>query len=83
MCACGCVNQVAADADLKDLATKAFTSYVKSYSMQPNKAVFDLTSIPLDEFAEVCTRTHAHTHSHTVTHTYTHINTFMHTHVLT
>jgi len=38
--------EVAADADLKYLAQRAFSSYVRSVYLQPNKAVFDVTALP-------------------------------------
>ena len=46
--------EIAADVELKALAQKAFKSYVKSVSLQPNKTVFDASALPLDAYAEVC-----------------------------
>ena len=42
---------VAEDKDLKILAQKAFTSYVRSVHLQPNKNVFDVNSLELDDLA--------------------------------
>ena len=50
---CGVVCQVAADPELKYVAQRAFTSYVRSVSLQPNKDVFDASALPLDAFSEV------------------------------
>lgn len=44
-------SQVAADPDLKYLAQRAFASYVRSVYLQPNKEVFDVSKLPLDDFA--------------------------------
>lgn len=43
--------EVAADKDLKYLAQRAFVSYVRSVHLQPNKDVFDVDSLPLEELA--------------------------------
>ena len=42
---------VAEDKDLKTLAQKAFTSYVRSVHLQPNKNVFDVQRLNLDDLA--------------------------------
>ena len=42
---------VAEDKDLKTLAQKAFTSYVRSVHLQPNKSVFDVNNLNLDDLA--------------------------------
>jgi len=42
---------VASRAYLKDLAQKAFKSYVRSMYLMPNKDVFDVSNLPLDEYA--------------------------------
>lgn len=42
---------VAADKEVKALGQKAFMSYVRSVYLQPNRAVFDASALPLDEFA--------------------------------
>lgn len=47
--------EVAADAELKELAQKSFKSYIKSVSLQPNKDVFTAEGLPLDAYAEVTT----------------------------
>jgi hypothetical protein len=52
-CYRGAMGQVAADPELKYVAQKAFTSYIRSVSLQPNKDVFDASQLPLDAFAEV------------------------------
>ena len=44
---------MAADPELKYVAQRAFTSYIRSISLQPNKDVFDVTQLPLDAYAEV------------------------------
>jgi ATP-dependent RNA helicase DDX10/DBP4 len=44
--------EVAADADLKSLAQKAFSSYVRSVYLQTDKAVFNVATLPLQEYAE-------------------------------
>ena len=46
-------SEVAADAELKELAQKSFKSYIKSVSLQPNKDVFTAEGLPLDAYAEV------------------------------
>lgn len=38
--------------DLKTTAQKAFTSYIRSIILQPNKDVFDAVSINVDDFAQ-------------------------------
>ncbi|KAI9216587.1 P-loop containing nucleoside triphosphate hydrolase protein [Blastocladiella britannica] len=38
--------------DLKYLAQRSFVTYIKSMWMQPNKAVFDVQGLPLDDYAE-------------------------------
>ena len=43
--------EVASDKDLKYLAQRAFVSYVRSVYLQPNKDVFDVDSLPLEELA--------------------------------
>ncbi|KAN0062521.1 ATP-dependent RNA helicase dbp4 [Thecaphora frezii] len=40
------------DPQIKHLAQKAFVSYVRSVYLQKNKAVFDVTALPLEKFAE-------------------------------
>lgn len=37
--------------DIKHLAEKYFSNYLKSVHLNPNKEVFDVTKIPLDELA--------------------------------
>lgn len=44
--------EVAADPDLKSAAQKCFSSYVRSVYLQTNKQVFDVTALPLQEYAE-------------------------------
>jgi ATP-dependent RNA helicase DDX10/DBP4 len=45
--------EVAADAELKAMAQKAFSSYARSIHLQPNRAVFrPVTELPLKEFGE-------------------------------
>jgi ATP-dependent RNA helicase DDX10/DBP4 len=44
--------EVAADSELKYLAQKAFTSYVRSVYLQTNKAVFNVSTLSMQEFAE-------------------------------
>lgn len=39
--------------ELKTTGQKAFTSYIRSIVLQPNKAVFDATTIDADAFAQV------------------------------
>jgi hypothetical protein len=46
-------RQVAADPELKTLAQRAFVSYVRSVSIQPNKDVFNVGAMNLDAYAEV------------------------------
>ncbi|CAM9707164.1 unnamed protein product [Chrysoparadoxa australica] len=43
--------QVAADAEMRRLADKAFQSYIRSVSLMPNKAIFSVEALPLDDFA--------------------------------
>ncbi|CAH0475866.1 unnamed protein product [Peronospora belbahrii] len=43
---------VAGDKEIKALAQKAFMSYVRSVYLQPDRKIFDATTLPLDEFAE-------------------------------
>ncbi|KAG3036303.1 ATP-dependent RNA helicase [Phytophthora cactorum] len=43
---------VAGDKEIKALAQKAFMSYVRSVYLQPDREVFDATTLPLDAFAE-------------------------------
>ena len=42
---------VAADPDLKYLAQKAFVTFVRSYYLQKDKEVFDISALPLAEYA--------------------------------
>jgi ATP-dependent RNA helicase DDX10/DBP4 len=44
--------EVAADPDLKFLAQKCFSSYVRSILLQRNRSVFDPYSIPFEEYSE-------------------------------
>lgn len=44
-------SEVAKDVELKEIAQKAFKSYVRSIHLQPNKNVFDARSLPLAAFA--------------------------------
>ncbi|EPQ31146.1 uncharacterized protein PFL1_01335 [Pseudozyma flocculosa PF-1] len=40
------------DPQIKHLAQKAFVSYVRSVHLQKDKAIFDVTALPLEDFAE-------------------------------
>eukprot|EP00904_Undaria_pinnatifida_P012187 jgi/Undpi1/8099/HiC_scaffold_24.g10571.m1 len=42
---------VASDPDKKRLAEKSFTSYVRAVQLMPNKQVFRLSELPLEEYA--------------------------------
>ena len=44
--------EIAADSELRQLAQRAFVSYIRSVALQPNKSVFSLADIPAREFAE-------------------------------
>jgi ATP-dependent RNA helicase DDX10/DBP4 len=44
--------EVAADPELKNAAQKCFSSYVRSVYLQTNKSVFDVSQLPLQEYAE-------------------------------
>ena len=52
--------EVAADPELRHLAKKAFTSYMRSVHLQPNKDIFDVHALPTLEYAQVCYRQHLH-----------------------
>lgn len=43
---------VASDVEVNSMAKKAFTSYVKGYNLMPNKDVFDVSSLDLEEYAK-------------------------------
>lgn len=43
---------VASNVECKRLANKAFTSYLRSVSLMPDKEVFDVQALPIDDFAE-------------------------------
>lgn len=43
--------EVAADNDLRQLAQRAFVSYIRSIALQPNKSIFSLSDISAREFA--------------------------------
>ena len=50
--------EVAADPELRHLAKKAFTSYMRSVHLQPNKDIFDVHALPTLEYAQVRYRQH-------------------------
>ncbi|XP_078699336.1 putative ATP-dependent RNA helicase DDX10 [Branchiostoma floridae x Branchiostoma belcheri] len=41
----------AQDVHMKESAQKCFVSYLRSYYLQPNKQVFDVNKLPLDDYA--------------------------------
>lgn len=39
------------DSELKEIAQRALVSYIRSVFLQPNKKIFDVTKLPIEEFA--------------------------------
>ena len=47
------MEEVARDTELNHLAQKAFQSYLRSVYLASNKTIFNISTLPLDAFAEV------------------------------